>query len=95
MKRRLVLAIAGVAAAAVAMFALPLAAVLERSYRDESLLTLQRDTVAATRGIDLSGGPDRIEVPGFNGEIGIYGFTPGLHDRDLEREEDLENLFGL
>ena len=34
MKRRLVLAIAGVAAAAVAMFALPLAVVLERSYRD-------------------------------------------------------------
>ena len=50
MKRRLVLAIAGVAAAAVAMFALPLAVVLERSYRDEALLTLQRDTIAATRG---------------------------------------------
>jgi signal transduction histidine kinase len=73
MKRRLGLAIAGVAAAAVAMFALPLAVVLERSYRDEALLTLQRDTIAATRGIDVSGGPDQIEVPRFNGEIGIYG----------------------
>jgi signal transduction histidine kinase len=73
MKRRLVLAIAGVAAAAVAMFALPLAVVLERSYRDEALLTLQRDTIAATRGIDLSGGPDQIELPRFNGKIGIYG----------------------
>ncbi len=73
MKPRLVLAIAGVATAAVAMFALPLAVVLERSYRDKALLTLQRDTVAATRGIDVSGVPDRIEVPRFNGEIGIYG----------------------
>jgi signal transduction histidine kinase len=71
-KRRLVLAIAGVAAAAVAMFALPLAVVLERGYRDEALLTLQRDTIAATRAIDLSGQADQIEVPRFNGKIGIY-----------------------
>lgn len=78
MKRRLVLAIASVAAAAVAMFALPLAAVLERSYRDEALLTLQRDTIAATRGIDLSGGPDQIEVPRFNGTIAIYNMRGSL-----------------
>jgi signal transduction histidine kinase len=93
MKRRLVLAIAGVAAAAVAMFALPLAVVLERSYRDEALLTLQRDTIAATRGIDLSGGPDQIEVPRFNGTIGIYnrrgsliaGAGPRAADRPTRR----------
>ena len=73
MKRRLVLAIAGVAAAAVVLFALPLAVVLERSYRDEELLKLQRDTVAATRHIDLtSGRTDQIELPRFVGEIGIY-----------------------
>jgi len=92
MKRRLVLAIAGVAAAAVAMFALPLAVVLERSYRDEALLTLQRDTIAATRGIDLSGRPDRIELPRFNGEIGIYdrrgsliaGVGPRAADRSTQ-----------
>jgi signal transduction histidine kinase len=71
-KPRLVLAIAGVAAAAVVLFALPLAGVLARSYRDEELLTLQRDTIAATRGIDLSRGPDQIELPRFKGVIGIY-----------------------
>jgi len=72
-KRRLVLAIAGVAGGAVLLFALPLAVVLQRSYRDEELLRLQRDTDAATRGIDLStSSPDRIELPSFTGEIGIY-----------------------
>ncbi len=76
MKRRLVLAIAGVAGGAVLLFALPLAVVLERSYRDEELLRLQRDTNAATRGIDLSRGrQDQIELPRFTGEIGIYSLT--------------------
>lgn len=74
MKRRLVLAIAVVAGGAVLLFALPLAVVLERSYRDEELLRLQRDTDAATRGVDVSIGPrpDRLELPRFTGEIGIY-----------------------
>jgi signal transduction histidine kinase len=74
MKRRLVLAIAVVAGGAVLLFALPLAVVLERSYRYEELLRLQRDTSAATRGVDLSRSaqPDRLEVPRFTGEIGIY-----------------------
>jgi signal transduction histidine kinase len=74
MKRRLVLAIAGVATGAVLLFALPLAVVLERSYRDEEILRLQRDTDAATRSVDLAGGttPDRIELPRFAGRIGIY-----------------------
>ncbi len=94
MKRRLVLAIAGVAAAAVVLFALPLAVVLERSYRDEELLRLQRDTVAATRGIDLTrGSADPIEVPRFAGEIGIYttggarvaGSGPRLADPETRR----------
>ena len=71
-KPRLVLAIAGVAAAAVVLFAIPLAIALERSYRDEELLRLQRDTIAATRGIDLSRGPDTVELPRFNGAIGVY-----------------------
>jgi signal transduction histidine kinase len=92
-KRRLVLAIAGVATAAVAMFALPLAVLLERAYRDEALLTLQRDAIAATRGIDVSGRPDRIEVPRFDGTIGIYGTRgeliagrgPRAGDRPTER----------
>ncbi len=73
MRRRLVIAIAGVAGVAVLLFALPLAFVLQRSYRDEELLRLQRDTDAATRGIDLSNGtPDRIELPSFGGQLGVY-----------------------
>lgn len=73
MRRRLVIAIAGVAGVAVLLFALPLAFVLQRSYVDEELLRLQRDTDAATRGIDLSNGtPDRIELPSFRGQIGVY-----------------------
>ncbi len=76
MKPRLVLAIAGVAAVAVVLFALPLAVALQRSDRDEELLRLQRDTVAATRGVDLSHQPgDQVELPPFAGEIGIYTAT--------------------
>ena len=64
MRRRLVIAIAGVAAVAVLLLAVPLAIVLQRTYRDEDLLRLQRDTVAATRGIDLSARrSDPIELP--------------------------------
>lgn len=73
MKRRLVLAIAGVAGGAVLLFALPLAVVLQRSYRDEELLRLQRDADATTRRIDLvRGGRDQIEVPRFDGQLSIY-----------------------
>jgi signal transduction histidine kinase len=76
MKRRLVLAITGVAAGAVLLFALPLAAVLQRSYRDEELLRLQRDTIAATRAIDVSSGtPDSVELPRFGGAIAIYSLN--------------------
>jgi methyl-accepting chemotaxis protein len=79
MKRRLVLAIAAVAGGAVLLFALPLAVVLERSYRDEELLRLQRDTNAATRGVDLSrGSRDQVELPRFSGEIGIYSLNGAL-----------------
>lgn len=72
MRRRLVLAIASVASVAVLLFALPLAVVLQRSYRDEELLRLQRDTVAATRGIDLGHSIDPIELPRFTGTLGVY-----------------------
>ena len=64
MRRRLVLAIAGVAAVAVLLLAVPLGVVLSRHYRDEDLLRLQRDAVAATREIDVPGRRgDRIELP--------------------------------
>jgi signal transduction histidine kinase len=75
-RRRLVIAIASVAGVAVLLFALPLAVVLQRSYRNEELLRLQRDTDAATRGIDVShGATDRIELPSFTGELGVYSRT--------------------
>ena len=73
MRRRLVLAIAGVAAAAIMLLAVPLALVLQRSYRDEDLLRLQRDTVAASRAIDISGQRrDPIEVPSMDAVVGVY-----------------------
>ena len=53
MRRRLVLAIAGVAAGAIILFGVPLALVVQRNFRDEELVRLQRDTVAATRNLDL------------------------------------------
>lgn len=79
MKRRLVPAIAGVAACAVALFALPLAVVLQRSYRDEELLRLQRDTVAATRSIDLaSGAHDHLELPHSGDRLAVYSSAGAL-----------------
>ena len=66
------LAIAGVATAAVVLFAVPLAVVLQRSYRDEALLRLQRDTVAATRQIDVTGGGDPVELPKTGDTVSVY-----------------------
>jgi signal transduction histidine kinase len=72
-RRRLVLAIAGVAALAVVLFAVPLALVLQRAHRDEELLRLQRDTVAATREIDVGpGGGDPIELPASPRALAVY-----------------------
>ncbi|MEA2359229.1 MAG: hypothetical protein QOI62_2489 [Solirubrobacteraceae bacterium] len=78
MRRRLVLAIAGVAAGAVVLFAVPLGVVLDRSYRDRELLRLQRDTVAATRQIDVAANGDPVELPPTRDVLGVY-------DRSLRR----------
>jgi signal transduction histidine kinase len=73
MRRRLVAAIVGVAAAAVVLFAVPLALVLGNSYRDEELARLQRDTIAATRAIDVSrAGSDPVELPPSRDVIAVY-----------------------
>jgi signal transduction histidine kinase len=72
-RRRLVLAIAGVATAAVVLFAIPLGVVLQRSHRDQELLRLQRDAVAATRTIDLSAvAGDRVELPRSPDALAVY-----------------------
>src|SRR4051794_19967138 len=73
MRRRLLVAIPGVAAAAVVLFALPLALVLQRSYRDEESLRLQRDTIAATRAVDLGApGRDPVELPASKDQLAVY-----------------------
>jgi signal transduction histidine kinase len=72
-RRRLVVAIAGVAVAAVVLLAVPLGLVLAHSYRQEELLRLQSDTVAATRSIDV--GPrssDPVELPATRDRLAVY-----------------------
>ncbi len=79
MKRRIVLAIAGVAACAVTVFATALAVTLQRNYRVEELLRLQRDTVAATRGIDLTTArADQVELPRSGDRLAIYDAAGSL-----------------
>lgn len=73
MRRRLALTITAVATAAVVLFAIPLGVVLHRSFRDEELLRLQRDAVAATRQIDLGPpGGDVVELPPSVDPLTVY-----------------------
>lgn len=67
------LAIAGVATAAVVLFAIPLALAIQQNQRDEELLRLQRDTVAVTREIDLSSSRgDPVELPPNRDGLAVY-----------------------
>ena len=75
MRRRLTVAIAGVAALAVILFAIPLALALRRTYRDDELLRLQRDAVAATRAIDFGGSSDPVELPASPRALAVYDAT--------------------
>jgi signal transduction histidine kinase len=73
MRRRLVLAIALVATTAVLLLALPLVSVLAGAHRNADLLALQRDTLAATRQIDISDRTgDPIELPASNDTLAVY-----------------------
>ena len=79
MKRRLVVAIAGVAAMSVILLAVPLGLVLGRTYRDEELLKLQNDAVAATRSIDTTGRRgDPVELPAGSDQLSVYGSSGAL-----------------
>jgi signal transduction histidine kinase len=72
-RRRLIVAIVAVAAATLALFALPLAVVLRDGYRDQELLRLQRDTVAAARQIDLgTNAGDPVELPAGPDRLAVY-----------------------
>src|SRR5262249_50898435 len=47
--------------------------VLRHSYRDEALLRLQRDTIAATRAVDLGApGRDPVELPPSHDQLAVY-----------------------
>jgi signal transduction histidine kinase len=81
-----VLAIAVVASVAVALFAVPLAVVLQRSYSEEDLLRFQRDTIAATRRIDVSGDPsDPVELPPGSRDLTAYDLSGRRLAGPLER----------
>jgi signal transduction histidine kinase len=72
-RRRLTIAIVAVAAGSVALFAFPLGIVLRDGYRDQELLRLQRDTVAAARLIDLGTSvDDRVELPRGSDLVAVY-----------------------
>ncbi len=74
MRRRITWAITLVAVAAVTLFALPLAAIVARTYRDEEQLRLERDTIAATRSIDIAAGRgDPVELPASGDVLAVYG----------------------
>jgi signal transduction histidine kinase len=73
MRRRLVIAIVSVAAASVVLFAIPLGIVQQRELRDQELVRLQRDAVAATRAVDVPGRTgDPVEVPRSRDRLAVY-----------------------
>ncbi len=83
MRRRLIVAIALVAAASVLLFAIPLALVLRQSYNDAEFFRLQRDAVAATRQIDLDPTlSDAIELPQSSDAVGVYTRDGRLREGD-------------
>ncbi len=76
MTRRIVTAITAVAIAAVAAFGLPLGVVIQRQYRAEAILELERQAAAATIEVPSTFQADRdpLEVPeGTDGaRLGVY-----------------------
>lgn len=74
MRRRVLAAIVGVTAAAVTVFALPLGFAVERLYRDDELIRLERSATAATLQLDpRAAESDPIELtPDGNTLLGFY-----------------------
>ncbi len=75
MRRRIVRAILAVTAAALALFGLPLALAVQRVYRDEEVIRLQRVATAATQSIgEEPGGADPAELPRAGAtRLSLYG----------------------
>lgn len=64
MRRRILLAILGVTAGSILLFSLPLALVAQRLYREQEVLSLERDAIAASRTFDSRAQPgDPVELP--------------------------------
>jgi signal transduction histidine kinase len=75
-------AIVGVAAFAVVLFAIPLAVVLQRLYRDEAVVTLERDAthVAAVVPDDIARHPRPVPlVPGMSKHLSVGVYTLDGH----------------
>lgn len=73
MRSRLVLAIVGVAAAAVIALALPLAIGAQRLYREDEVLALERDATAAARAFDAQAQRgDPVEFPTSSDQLAAY-----------------------
>jgi signal transduction histidine kinase len=73
-RRRVLIAIVSVTAAAVTVFALPLAFAVGRIYRDDELTRLERTATAATLQVDLrAGADDPVELGGGGTtQLGYY-----------------------
>jgi signal transduction histidine kinase len=83
------LAIVGVAAAAVFALALPLAIGAERLYREDELLSLERDATAAARGFDVQAQPgDPVEFAPSSDEIAAYDASGALLSGTGPRQAD-------
>lgn len=73
MRRRILLAIVGVAAAAVFGLALPLGVAVQRLYRDDEILRLERNATAAARQFDPSAAAgDPVELPAGSDQLAAY-----------------------
>jgi signal transduction histidine kinase len=64
LRRRVLVAIVGVAAAAVVLFALPLAVAIQRLYRDEAVVSLERDATRISASVpdDIASRPEPVPL---------------------------------
>ena len=82
MRRRILLAIFAVAALAIALFAVPLAVVVERFVDEEAMLKVERQAILAARVVpeDFATRRDPVELPGNTAgiDLGLYNSSGSL-----------------